>query len=393
MEVFDIFISYSHENTDSAEKVQTYLEDEGWTVWIDAKIPVGSRWSTQLEKALDTAKGIVVLWTRHACQSDWVKKEADYALAQGKLFGVKLDYCSVPDRFSQLEMAELEGWEGEMDHPEWVNFLRSLAERAVPSRKEQIRPGFDSRFLGEDRRIPWPSVHGAARQIHYLHFSVVANPARRLAWYVAYNVDMRQAGDLGKRPMRLAEDSLISREFQPKDQHFRASGFDRGHLACRKSIGWGEDKISEIAGRQAFYITNTAPQHPAVNRGSYLAVERWEQRLSESCGRLIVFCGPALKEGDITFRDEEIGDDGFIAYATFRIPQAYWKIILALDEHRHVVRRSFYFPNPDPKTKNVSFSKDIASYDVSFENLCEQLSYITFPDEMINAKSIPLTRP
>lgn len=43
------------------------------------------------------------------------------------------------------------------------------------------------------------------------------------------------------------------------------------------------------------------------------------------------------------FRGQEIGDDGFIAHATFRIPQAYWKVVVALDENRKVMIRSFYF--------------------------------------------------
>ena len=180
MDVFDVFISYAHENQNRAEEFRKMLEAEGWTVWLDDHIPVGSVWSSQLEKALDVANGVIVLWTRQSCKSEWVLKEADYAFAQNKLFGIKLDDCSIPVHLNSIEAAILERWEGNMDNPEWINFLKSLGQRVAPSRKDQIRPGFNSRFLGEDRRISWPSVYGTARQIHYLHFSVVANPARRL---------------------------------------------------------------------------------------------------------------------------------------------------------------------------------------------------------------------
>lgn len=366
------------------------LEDEGWTVWLDDHIPVGSVWSSQLENALDVANGVIVLWTKQSCKSEWVLKEADYAFGQNKLFGIKLDDCSIPVHLNSIEAAILERWEGNMDNPEWINFLKSLGQRVAPSRKDQIRPGFNSRFLGEDRRISWPSVYGTARQIHYLHFSVVANPARRLAWYVAYNVDMQHTGNLGDRPMRLTEDTFIAKEFQPKDQHFKGSGFDRGHLACRRSIGWGEDQLAAIAGRQAFYITNTAPQNPAVNRVSYLAAERWEQLVSASCGNLIVFCGPVLKEDDQVFRGEELGDDEFIAYETFRVPRAFWKIVLCLDEDRKIIGRSFFFPNPNPKTDDITISKKIVDYDISLEELQEHLPYIKFPEEIMNAKTLSL---
>ncbi|MDH3672242.1 MAG: DNA/RNA non-specific endonuclease [Gammaproteobacteria bacterium] len=390
MDVFDVFISYARESQADAEQFRVLLEAEGWTVWLDEQIPVGAVWSSQLEKALDIAKGVIVLWTEQACESQWVQKEADYALEQNKLFSIKREDCSIPQRFKRIEAAILVGWKGDMAHPEWSNLLRSLAEHVVPSRKDQLRPGFDSCFLGEDRRIPWPAVYGVARQIHYLHFTVVANPARRLAWYVAYNVDMLQAGDLGDRPIWLTEDQFIAKEFQPSDRHFKGSGYDRGHLACRRSLGWGEERMPGIAGRQAFYLTNIAPQHPAVNRASYLAVEEWEQQVSTTYGHLIVFCGPVLKEDDRIFRDQEIGDDEFIAYTTFRVPQAYWKVVLTLDAKRKIMGRAFVFANPDPDTTGMALSKDVANYDIPIEELQEYLPSIKFPTEITSAEVLPL---
>jgi|GEM_PF-2490559 len=390
MEMFDLFISYSSDKRSEAEIFRELFEDEGWSVWLDEKIPVGSPWLNEIEKALDIAKGVIVLWTENACESDWVIKEANYALKQNKLFGIQLEECHIPAQFNAIEAAILIGWKTKLDNPEWTNLLKSLVERVTPSRKEQLRPGFDSRFLGEDRRIPWPSVYGVARQIHYLHFSVLANPARRLAWYVAYNVDMQQAGDLGKRPMQLREDPFIAKEFQPSDSHFKGSGFDRGHLACRRSLGWGEDPVPGIAGRQAFYLTNTAPQHPKVNRISYLAVEKWEQNVSEQYGRVIVFCGPVISEDDTIFRGEEHGDDDFIAYETFRIPHAYWKVVLTLNAKRNVLKRAFLFPNPAPDSPDTAFSTQVSDYDISMEQLQKHIPSIKFSEDILSADLLPI---
>jgi endonuclease G len=325
---------------------------------------------------------------KESVASDWVPKEARYAANQSKLFGLKLDATPIPDEFTRIEAALLQDWKGDLDHPEWISFQRSLATKASPSRRSEIRPGFDSRFLGEDRRIPWPTVFGPARQLHYLHFSVVANPARRLAWYVAYNVDLTRQDDLGQRPLQLREDALIDQVFQPRDAHYRGSGYDRGHLACRRSLGWGEDGKAAIAGRQAFFLTNTGPQNPQVNRGSYLFVERWEERLSLERGRLIVFCGPLLGDDDEPFRGKEVGDDGFVAEETFRIPQAYWKVIVTLGSDRAIEARAFIFPNPKPNQEPELTQGDATKLSVSLEQLQKLTPYLAFPDEVLSAREI-----
>ena len=386
----DVFISYARENEQPAHAVREFLEDEGWTVWLDKQIRVGEEFSAEIEKALDIAGAVVVLWTRESVASDWVLKEARYALHQKKLFGLKLDKTPIPGEFTRIEAALLEDWKQNLDHPEWVNFQRSLASKASPSRRDEIRPGFDSRFLGEDRRIPWPTVLGTARQLPYLNFSVVANPARRLAWYVAYNVDLTQQDDLGQRPIQLREDALIDPVFQPRDTHFRGSGYDRGHLACRRSLGWGEDGKAAIAGRQAFFLTNTGPQNRWVNRGSYLLVERWEERLSLEHGRLIVFCGPLFGDDDEPFRGKEVGDDGFVAEETFRIPQAYWKVIVTLGPDRSIEARAFLFPNPKPDQRPELVQGDPKKLSVSLEELQKLIPYLAFPEEVLFAREIEM---
>ena len=195
----DLFISYARKDEATAKLLRTMLDSEGWDTWMDQEIRVGRSWSTEIERALDRARAVTVLWTKAALQSEWVLREAGYALTQGKLFGLLLEDCAVPKQFAAVEMAMMPGWRGEADHPELIQLFRSLAATVRPSRIDTVRPGYDSRFLGESRRIGWPAVHGTAQQLHYLHFSVVMNPARRLAWYVAYNTDATKPQRLPRR--------------------------------------------------------------------------------------------------------------------------------------------------------------------------------------------------
>jgi DNA/RNA endonuclease G (NUC1) len=39
-----------------------------------------------------------------------------------------------------------------------------------------------------------------------------------------------------ERPFRWSPDPTLSRQFQPVDEHFRGTGFDRGHLAAATSL-------------------------------------------------------------------------------------------------------------------------------------------------------------
>jgi DNA/RNA endonuclease G (NUC1) len=82
-------------------------------------------------------------------------------------------------------------------------------------------------------------------------------------------------------------DPLIPRSFQPRDEHFRGMGFDRGHIARSRAVAWGDMRSAGIARRQAFFWTNTSPQRSAMNRHRWLAAELWEAKVVEERGRAV----------------------------------------------------------------------------------------------------------
>ena len=383
----DLFISYARKDEATAKLLRTMLDSEGWDTWMDQEIRVGRSWSTEIERALDRARAVTVLWTKAALQSEWVLREAGYALTQGKLFGLLLEDCAVPKQFAAVEMAMMPGWRGEADHPELIQLFRSLAETVRPSRIDTVRPGYDSRFLGESFRIGWPAVHGTAQQLHYLHFSVVMNPARRLAWYVAYNTDATKPQRLPRRNDRWMPDPLVTEHLQPSNRHFMASGFDRGHLAARSALAWGEERQAGIASRQAFFWTNTGPQHPHLNRGSYLAVELWERKRAERHGRLTGLCGPVFGAADPRFRDEQEGDDGFVAYGTFQIPQAYWKVVAGVDAAGELRQRAFLFPNSEPDAAVRPQRRDPLAFAVDLAEVAARTN-LAFPRILVEAPTL-----
>jgi len=62
----DIFISYKREEQATARKLANALESEGWTVWW---LRAGEHFDDVIEKALNEAKCVIVMWSKRSVQS------------------------------------------------------------------------------------------------------------------------------------------------------------------------------------------------------------------------------------------------------------------------------------------------------------------------------------
>ena len=50
-------------------KLANALESEGWTVWWDPKLRAGEHFDDVIEKALNEAKCVIVMWSKRSVQS------------------------------------------------------------------------------------------------------------------------------------------------------------------------------------------------------------------------------------------------------------------------------------------------------------------------------------
>ena len=319
----DVFISYARSDEEIARNIAAALKAEGFDVWFDSSIYAGADWESLLMDTLASAKAVVVLWSARSVERPWVVREADVALQTGRLISVKIEECVLPKRFDRVQAAVMYGWTGVGTHGELERLLAGISRLAPPSRIDNVRPGFESDFLGVD--IELPSLAGVADEFRYLHFSVVMNPARRLAWYVAYNMEPYVKVDRGDRWMA---DPMLPATFQPHNEHFRGTGYDRGHLVSPRCVSWGTPRQAELANRQSFFWTNTAPQHPKLNQGWWLAVESWERDVVDSHHRAIGFSGPVFADDDPLLNQVEQRIGRLRLRQNFRLPRRYWKIVL-----------------------------------------------------------------
>lgn len=122
----DIFISYANEDRSKARAIAKRLEQEGWSVWWDRKIPPGQSFSKILEEALNTARCVVVLWSNAACSSDWVQTEAAEGKQRGVLVPAFIEAASLPLEFKRIQTANLVEWEQYRPESELDQFLDSI---------------------------------------------------------------------------------------------------------------------------------------------------------------------------------------------------------------------------------------------------------------------------
>jgi TolB-like protein/Tfp pilus assembly protein PilF len=132
----DIFLSYNREDQAVARLFADAFAAEGFDVWWDVTLRSGEAYDEVTEKALRTAKAVVVLWSSRSVVSRWVRAEATLADRNKTLVPVMIEPCDRPIMFELTQTAELSHWRGETDDAAWralVADVRRHQERTEPA--------------------------------------------------------------------------------------------------------------------------------------------------------------------------------------------------------------------------------------------------------------------
>lgn len=86
----DIFISYSREDSECAEALVTLLQKKGLRIWWDRLIQSEDYFRKSIPEALNRARCVLVLWSEHSIESEWVQEEANSAQKAKKLLELQL---------------------------------------------------------------------------------------------------------------------------------------------------------------------------------------------------------------------------------------------------------------------------------------------------------------
>jgi len=101
---------------------------------------------------------------------------------------------------------------------------------------------------------------------------------------------------------------------------YKRNRLDRGHIARRADLLWGERGQAELANSDSFYLTNITPQMDNFNQSAMQGVwGRLENALlddvDEENSRVSVMAGPVLASTDQPYR-------------TVLVPREFWKLLI-----------------------------------------------------------------
>jgi hypothetical protein len=124
--VAEVFLSYGRADAAVAARVARALNRSGLSVWFDRDLPAHEAYSDVIAAELESARAVLVLWSRASVESHWVRSEANRACELGKLVQARLDDARLPMPFDQIQCADLQQWRGRSTHIGWAQVRRSI---------------------------------------------------------------------------------------------------------------------------------------------------------------------------------------------------------------------------------------------------------------------------
>ena len=274
----------------------------------------------------------------------------------------------------------------------------SAQDAAAQASTSAQTPGYDPDFLPTPGGTPVPAptltpeaeadaprVDGST-VLDYTHFSLTMSTERRLARWVAWNVDGGSLKKLPRKNMKFRTDPRLPEDAQWDDALYRDNPIDRGHLARRSDLLWGPTAEAQRANSESFFFTNIAPQMDEFNQAGMGGVwGRLEDALFADVEvadlRINVFAGPVFDEDDVDYRGA-------------RVPDEYWKAIAWVEDGVLRARAFLLTQDVTRLRRRESLNLDeFATYQVTLEELTARTDVVFAPElhdaEQVGALSSP----
>jgi serine/threonine-protein kinase len=141
----DVFISYKAEDRARVTPLVEALEAEGFTVWWDAHIGGGINWQEEIEQHLNSAKCVVVAWSKRSVghSGHFVRDEARRAQRRDAYLPVCLDRVEPPLGFGEIQALSLKGWKGDRSDPRFQAAIDAVRKRIAGEGISHAYPSMD----------------------------------------------------------------------------------------------------------------------------------------------------------------------------------------------------------------------------------------------------------
>lgn len=246
------------------------------------------------------------------------------------------------------------------------------ANHAVP------RSGYDPDFLGTPVGLPSldPSIQddallwNGAEVIPYTHFSLSMSIARRFARWVGWNIDGASIKLISRTNLAFSKDRRLPASAQVGNELYGDNRLDRGHIARRADLLWGEMPEAQQANTDSFRYTNITPQMDDFNQSSKQGVwGRLENALFEDVDvqdlRVSVFGGPVFHADDRVYRG-------------IALPAEYWKLLVFQDQGV-MKSRAFMLTQNLEHLRGILMLDEFRVYQITVAEL-EERTKLHFPE-------------
>lgn len=148
-EAADVFVSYAHDDRPFVVKLVRALEQAGCKVWWDTALTPGQTFSPVIQKALESARCVIVVWSKASLTSRWVPDEAGVGLKRGVLVPVRIEGVEPPLGFRQVHDVDFTGWRGDAAAPQVQALVGGIRKLNKDRPITEVAPS-------PSRRIRWP---------------------------------------------------------------------------------------------------------------------------------------------------------------------------------------------------------------------------------------------
>ena len=134
-----VFLSYARADADPARQLAELVARAGHEVWWDREIHGGSRFTTEIDKALRDAEAVVVLWSDASLESAWVQDEAAEGRDSGRLVPVLIEQVRPPLGFRQYQAIDLTDLKNSSQPKHLDELLRAISKMGAPEERGSDR--------------------------------------------------------------------------------------------------------------------------------------------------------------------------------------------------------------------------------------------------------------
>lgn len=183
-------------------------------------------------------------------------------------------------------------------------------------------------------------IKNGSEVINYTHYSLALNKVRRFAIWVGWNIDGGTIFFLSRKGIPFVFDPGIPVEFQVGEKLYVGNRLDRGHIARRADLLWGNLSEARKANKDSFFFTNIAPHMDDFNQSGQGGLwGRLEDAVFDDADvedlKVSLFGGPVFREDDREFRG-------------VKLPKEFWKVIAFVEGEKLKAKGFLLTQNLDP---------------------------------------------